>query len=272
MDLGAFKKIFWPEFIHRILGRFIGIIYFVPLLYFLIKKEIGKKEYKRYALIGFLIPFQGFVGWYMVKSGLKDSPFVSHFRLALHLILAALLYSLLFTAFLKNIPDLLIIGTDRNLAIYRFLWLASLKAVALQIFLGALVSGLDAGLLYNEFPLMGGSFVPDSLDFKNFGFSFFSDGVFVQFIHRLWAYSTFLITLYASYKSAGLRHRKINRALFWVFAALISQMSTGIATLLSSVALPWALSHQIGAFILLSSVLRLYLLFKGSSCNFAEKT
>ncbi len=258
MNLAAFKKIFWPEFIHRILGRSIGLLYFLPLIYFYLKGKVKKRDGPTYVFIAFLICLQGFLGWYMVKSGLVAVPFVSHFRLALHLTMAVIIYSLLLIRFMDNYCDILIIDREVNLSAYKSLSLLSLGALYVQIFLGALVSGLDAGLIYGEFPLMGGSLVPKGLSLN------FYDPVFVQFIHRLWAYTVAIILSYTSVKLLGLNHPKIRKLSLYIFLALCLQIALGIATLLYSVPLTLALLHQLGAVLLVSVVLRLYLLLRSS--------
>lgn len=172
MTLSEFKFIYLLEFIHRLLGRATGLIYILPLIYFYFKGIIKNRDILSYIIILLLFCVQGFMGWYMVKSGLVNHPSVSHFRLAFHLIIAVIIYYLLFYKLVKNYCDILLISSQTNLKLPLILCIASLAMIYVQIFLGALVAGLDAGLIYNSFPLMGGNFIPTEikdnfLSFKN---------------------------------------------------------------------------------------------------------
>jgi len=189
MTLEEFKFIFWWEFIHRLLGRIIGILFFVPLIYFTFKLSF-KNIFNLY-LIFVLICLQGFIGWYMVSSGLVDRIDVSHYRLSLHLLLAFIILSLIFWNYLslRNI-DLSFKKINKNLPII-FLLL-----ILIQIIIGAFVSGMDAGKIYNSWPLMGSGFFPDDNSIKNlFKLSVFNDPSLVQFIHRFLAYLILLFYL-----------------------------------------------------------------------------
>ena len=182
MSLQEFKIIFWWEWAHRFLGRLIGISFLLPLVYFTFK--VGFKKLINLYLIFILICFQGFIGWYMVSSGLVDRIDVSHFRLSIHLIIAFIIISLI----LWNYFHLkLVITFDRSLK--HFLPLIFLGLIYCQIIIGAFVSGMDAGQIYNSWPLMGSNYFPDDNKFLSlFKLSAFSDPSLVQFMHRNLAY------------------------------------------------------------------------------------
>ena len=254
MTLEEFKFIFWWEFIHRLLGRIIGILFFFPLLYFTFKLSF-KNIFNLY-LIFVLICLQGFIGWYMVSSGLVDRIDVSHYRLSLHLLLAFIILSLIFWNYLslQNI-DLSFKKINKNLPII-FLLL-----ILIQIIIGAFVSGMDAGKIYNSWPLMGSGFFPDDNSIKNlFKISVFNDPSLVQFIHRILAYLIllfYLIILIKIYKK-GLSG--LFKAIKVTGFLLVLQIIIGIFTLLFGAQIIVASIHQINSiFLVSSSVYFLYL-------------
>ena len=182
MTLEEFKIIFWWEFIHRFLGRFIGIFFLLPLIFFTLK--LGIKKTLNLQLIFILICLQGFIGWYMVSSGLVERIDVSHYRLALHLVLAFIILSLIFWNYLKykNIKSPI-----RRINTY--LPIIFVFILFTQIILGAFVSGMDAGKIYNTWPLMGTTYFPDDNSLINlFTITVFNEPSLVQFIHRNFAY------------------------------------------------------------------------------------
>ena len=253
ISLDDFKFIFWIEYIHRIWGRLIFLIFLIPLIIFLKKKYIPKKFKKHFLIILLLIILQGLFGWYMVKSGLNDVPDVNHYRLSIHLTMAFIIYGyLLFLTFSiydlkKNKKKL----TTKNKN-FHLLNLFLICLILITIFSGGMVAGLDAGLVYNTFPLMGDVFIPlDIWELKPKFINFFENPVTVQFEHRILGIITFtlilLIWLYARIKNLPLSvKRKVNILLL---VALI-QVSLGIATLMSYVETTLALIHQSGALIL----------------------
>ena len=188
MNLNEFKFIFWWEWAHRFFGRLIGLSFLVPLIYFSIK--IGFKKLTNLHLIFILICFQGFLGWYMVKSGLVNNVDVSHFRLSIHLLFAFIILSLIFWNFL----DLMYLR-EKDKKMKNFLPEIFIISIFLQIIFGAFVSGMDAGKIYNTWPLMGNSYFPDDNKIINlFKLSAFSDPSLVQYLHRNMAY--LILTLY----------------------------------------------------------------------------
>ena len=182
MTLQEFKIIFWWEWAHRFLGRLIGLSFLIPLLFFSIK--LGFKRLINLYYIFFLICFQGFIGWYMVSSGLVDRVDVSHFRLSLHLLVAFIILSLIIWNYLRLNYQ---VSNENKLSFYIpfiFIFL-----IFCQIAIGAFVSGMDAGKIYNTWPLMGSAFFPDDNQLVNlFNFEAFSDPSLVQFMHRNLAY------------------------------------------------------------------------------------
>ena len=166
MNIDDFKIIFYWEYFHRVLGRIIGIFFLLPLIYFHFNKKVNIKYLKICYLIMLLIIFQGIIGWFMVKSGLTNNVTVSHYRLALHLVVALIIISLLFWLILnirkkkyKNFFNL----SKKN---FPFLFLFLL--IFLQIIFGAFVSGLDAGRIYQTWPLMGYYFFPNDFRYESY--------------------------------------------------------------------------------------------------------
>ena len=188
MTLDEFKIIFWWEWAHRFLGRLIGLFFLIPLIYFSFKKGISQT--KSLFIIFILICFQGFLGWFMVKSGLVNRVDVSHFRLSMHLTTAFIILSLI----LWNILKYKNYSFINNHIIKYNLPLIFLFTIFLQIIFGAFVSGMDAGKIYNTWPLMGNNYFPNDSIFLNlFDIGVFSDPSLVQFIHRNLAYLILII-------------------------------------------------------------------------------
>jgi len=259
MNINEFKIIFWWEWVHRFLGRLIGICYLLPLIYFTIK--LGFRKLSKYYFIFFLICFQGFIGWYMVTSGLIDKVDVSHYRLALHLLIAFFIFSLTLWYYLKlkNI-DL----SHKKLKFY--FPLIFLILIFGQITIGAFVSGMDAGTIYNSWPLMGTSYFPDDNEFINiFTLNSFNDPSLVQFFHRNLAYIIFiyyLILVYKIYKNNFLRCFGPIKV---VGIILFIQILLGIITLLYGAQIYLASMHQISSIFLVGS--SIYFLYLNSNTN-----
>lgn len=261
MTLAEFKYIFWLEFIHRLAGRIVGLFFLLPLLYFMATGQIAKKSISTYFAILLLFCIQGFMGWYMVKSGLVSEPNVSHFRLAMHMIIATIIYTLLFYQLMKNSFDILIISHSVKLNSAKCYCLLAITLVYIQIFLGGLVAGLDGGLVYNSFPLMGSSFVPEEITWS-LSVSDFNEPVFVQFIHRMGAYAVCISVILLVISLLQIKHPKLTRAAYTITIAVILQMLLGVITIIYSVPILVALLHQIFAIILVSSILWAYFLIK----------
>ncbi len=194
MSMAEFKYIFWWEYIHRLLARIASLVFVLPFIYFLVKKFFSFKQIVLYSIISLLFFFQGFLGWYMVKSGLVSNTDVSHFRLSAHLLGGQIILSLIFYSILfRNVNKI-------YLNFYSYLVLSFLIIVFFQIVIGAFVSGLDAAKLYQTWPLMNGYFVPEDVFIKEFlNSKSYSSASHVQFLHRVVAYFTAFIFIFLFY-------------------------------------------------------------------------
>ena len=257
MSLAEFKFIFWLEFIHRLAGRVTGLVYLLPLLYFY-RQGIISRTTKVYPIILLLFAVQGFIGWYMVKSGLEKMPYVSHFRLALHLIIAFIIYTLLFWQLMINSYNNEMILPGVNLTSLKLLCGLSLAMIYLQIIIGGLTAGLDAGLVYNSFPLMGTKFIAEEISISTVGFESLNDPIFIQFLHRSCAYLIIVIVSMIIFKLCYINNSKLRIINYCIILALILQVSAGVLTIIYAVPIALALVHQIGAVILLSCLLWCY--------------
>ena len=247
MTLSEFKTIFWWEWGHRFLGRVIGISFLIPLVYFSFKIKFYKLL--NLYLIFFLICFQGFVGWYMVSSGLVDRVDVSHFRLSIHLLIAFLILSLIFWNYLKT---KVINNNTRRISV--FLPLIFLILVFIQIVVGAFVSGMDAGKIYNSWPLMGNTYFPNDNDFKDlFRLSAFSDPSLVQFMHRNLAYLIMFFYFLIFFKIYKNKIYDLYKSINILGIFIILQIILGIYTVIYGAQLYIAAMHQLSSIFLVSS-------------------
>lgn len=255
MDVHAFKGIFWLEYLHRLLGRTIGLVFVLPFLYFLWKGYIEKREWPRYALMFVLGGLQGLLGWYMVKSGLIDNPRVSQYRLAAHLIAAFMIYAYMFWVALTLLKDPA--RTARHPWFGRTLGLAAL--VTTTVISGAFVAGLDAGLIFNTFPKMGKFWVPPgAFALEPLWRNFFDNRATVQFDHRILAITTFcVIVVYWWFARRTNMPSRLRRGVNALLHTAILQIALGISTLLLVVPIPLAAAHQAVALALFTVVLYL---------------
>ena len=252
MSMSEFKIIFWWEWGHRFLGRLIGIFYLFPLIYFSFKVKISKLL--NLYFIFFLICFQGFIGWYMVSSGLVNRVDVSHFRLSIHLVLAFLILSLIFHNFLK-------IKVNHNVEskIHIFFPIIFLFLIFIQISIGAFVSGMDAGKIYNSWPLMGNSYFPNDNNIYNlFKISAFSDPSLVQFIHRNLAYFICFYYILVFYKIYKNKMYDLYNSINFLGLFIIIQVVLGIFTIIFGAQIYIASMHQISSIFLVSSCIYFY--------------
>jgi cytochrome c oxidase assembly protein subunit 15 len=258
--LQEFKQIFFWEYLHRLIGRIIGLVFIIPFIYFLIKKKLTPSLIKKSLFLFFLGALQGFFGWFMVKSGLQDRPDVSHYRLALHLITAFITYSFTFWFALElMLPK---IGNPVK-KLHRFA-LFILIITIIQIIYGAFVAGLDAGLIYNTFPKMNNQWIADNV----FAFSPWwknliehKDGV--QFVHRYMAYFVFISIIIFYFYSYKFKPNVIQtKGIIAMTIAVIIQFLLGVFTLLYHVPIVLGALHQIGAFFLLTTILFVLYSFK----------
>ena len=256
MSLQEFKVIFYWEYSHRLLAKFIGLISIVPLIYFSIKYKRFLKNYKKYFILFILIIFQGFVGWYMVKSGLDKNLDVSHYRLAIHLTIALIILSLSLWFFfdLNNIKKF-------NIKLPFKLTSIILALIILQIILGVLLAGLNGGLIYNTWPDMNGFFSPnDTILNDYFSLSVLNNPSIIQFLHRITAYLLLLLIILLN-----IFYYKLNldlKSILFFDLAIVIQIFLGIITLLSGVEIKYASLHQIGSILVLSSYL--YIFYKNT--------
>jgi heme a synthase len=256
MSMAEFQNIFFWEWLHRLWGRLIGVVYALPFFWFLLRRKLPRECTGRFWLLLALGGLQGVVGWFMVMSGLVDRPSVSHYRLALHLGMATLIFVLLLlTAWQLRYPAKRMAEMESvpgSLALHGWL---SLWMVALTMVWGAFVAGLDAGMFYNSFPLMDGTWLPSEFfDTKPFMLGLVENPALVQFVHRYLALTTAALLIALALRCvAGSRWPVQVRALGLVTGtAACLQAGLGIATLLTQVWIPLAALHQAGALILLA--------------------
>lgn len=252
--ISDYKFIYFWEWFHRFIGRIIGLVFIIPFIYFLIKKKLDIETIKKCIILLAMGAFQGFLGWFMVKSGLIDNPDVSHFRLALHLTFAFITFAYTLWVALD------LIYPEKNEVIQSLKSIAQFALVALiiQIIYGGFVAGLNAGLIHNHWPMMSdGQFIHDSVFIEQ-------DSLFknlvegksgVQFVHRTFAYIVVALIVFLVYKSKkfnvnSLQKKGLNTLLLFVFIQFI----LGILTLLLHVPMWLGLIHQLMAFLLLTAM------------------
>ncbi len=251
MSLDDFKSIFWWEYVHRLLGRLTGAVFFLPLLWFALRGRIPRALAWKLGGILALGAAQGALGWYMVQSGLVDDPRVSQYRLTAHLGIAFLIYA----AMLWIALDLLFPRAGpafRGLRRFAFALVALIFAMVLS---GGLVAGIRAGLAYNTFPLMNGNIVPPEIfSLEPWYLNFSSNMATVQFDHRLIAWLlAFLVPWFWLQVRRAVAPRRAKLAADLLLGALALQIALGIATLLLAVPVPLAAAHQAGALLVFSA-------------------
>ena len=257
MSLDEFKVIFYWEYIHRLLARFVGLFTLLPLFFFGLYFKNTKHYSNKYYWIFFLVCLQGFIGWYMVSSGLIENNDVSHFRLSIHLSLALFILCLIFwyildiyktKKFQNKIPNLLL--------------LFILKLIVLQIVFGAFLSGLDGGLIYNSWPDMNGSFFPNDVGYGDLiNTQLFNNPSIVQFLHRSTAYLLLFFIIILNY--IYLKKKYDFKYILFFDVAILFQIFLGIVTLISGVEIRYASLHQLGSILVLSSYF--LILYKNSN-------
>ena len=254
MVLQEFKYIFWWEYSHRLFVRLIGIVFIIPFIYFLIKRSLTKKQIIQLIIVFIFAIIQAVVGWWMVKSGLTDDPYVSQYRLSFHLTNAIIILSILLWLTLENFfPK----QNNFKLDVSGILLMIALFLCLLTIISGSFVSATDAGKSYNTFPLMDGKFVPEGyLIYENFFINFFENTIAIQFNHRWLAIFSFIWTIsiifYIINKEITFS-QKITCLIIFVLISL--QIILGIFTLIYNVPLILASIHQANATLLLCSLL-----------------
>ena len=260
MELSAFKTIYWWEWGHRQLGRFVGLVWFVGIVYFFATKTIPRGWKWRMVLVGLLGGLQGAIGWWMVSSGLAGRVVdVASYRLATHLGLAFIILSTLFWFILKlKRPEMELFQARRvrDAASARLATVLLVLAFA-QILLGALVAGIDAGRGYIDWPMMNGEFLPsESFDYVPLWRNLFENPALVQFNHRMLGYGLMIVGLFAWFKSRGEAHHKVRSGFKAVMLMLFIQMLLGIFTVIYAAPWHFAIVHQIGAIFVMLLILQ----------------
>jgi cytochrome c oxidase assembly protein subunit 15 len=252
--LSDYKFIYFWEWFHRFIGRIIGLVFIIPFVYFLIKKKLDIETIKKCGILLGMGAFQGFLGWFMVKSGLIDAPDVSHFRLSLHLTFAFITFA--YTLWVAL--DLIYPERKKIILPLRNLARITLAIVILQIIYGGFVAGLNAGLIHNHWPLMSdGQFFHESIALEKESWLLrLTEGKSgVQFVHRTLAYIVVGLILLLAYKSHSFEITHQQRKGLTVLVAIVFvQFTLGVFTLLFSVPFWLGLTHQVVAFFLLTAM------------------
>lgn len=252
--LEDFKDIYFWEWLHRFIGRMIGLVFFIPFVYFLITKQLSKSTIKKSIILMVLGSFQGFLGWYMVKSGLVDRPDVSHFRLAAHLTTAFITFAYTFWVALDLMfPNRKVIDKKfRNLVRW------GMTILLLQIIYGAFVAGLDAGFIHNHWPFMNeGKLIHETVytELKPVYQNFIEGRSGVQFVHRTLAYVVVIIILMIWYKSKQMALTNYQKKAVDALLILVGvQFLLGVLTIILAVPVWLGVLHQVGAFFLLTAM------------------
>ena len=252
----GFKSIFWLEYLHRLLGRLIGVVFFVPFVFFFVKGYVVRRQWPKYLLMFVLGGMQGLLGWYMVKSGLVDVPHVSQYRLTAHLVAAFIIYAYMFWVAMSLLFPA---PSDARPHPWYGKTLGLFALVSITVISGGFVAGLKAGKIYNTFPMMGDHWIPPGLmALEPLWRNFFDNMVTAQFDHRLLAITTFVMVVayWFRTRSADLpaRARPAANALLHT---VILQVALGIATLLFAVPVLLGAAHQGVAMILFTIALYL---------------
>ncbi len=256
MSIDAFKRIYYVEWAHRLLGRLIGVVFALPFVYFAVRRRISWSLMRRLSAIFLLGGLQGALGWFMVKSGLIDIPRVSPYRLTAHLGLAVAIYGFLVWIALDLISPR---ARDQTPTSLRRTGIIVTALVFVMILAGGFVAGTRAGFAFSTFPLMNGRFLPDGLyALSPWWTNVFENVATVQFNHRLLAYALVLATVFywwIARRSAA--SAAIRRGVDFLLAATATQSAIGIATLLLIVPIALAAIHQAGALIVFTTALYL---------------
>ena len=256
MTLSEFKVIYYWEYGHRILARLIGLFSIIPMIYLFFKFKKERKNISKYSVIFILICVQGFVGWFMVSSGLIENTDVSHYRLALHLSLALTILSIIFWFIMETIK-ISPFKKKFNNSFLNFFFIL----IILQIVLGAFLAGMDGGLIYNSWPDMNGNFLPNDINnIDLFLYSSLDNPSVVQFYHRFTAYLLFISLLFLNYYTY---RTKIDfKPVLILNIAIFVQIVLGIITLITGVKITYASLHQLGSVFVLTSFL--YIKYKNT--------
>ncbi|MFP3024367.1 MAG: COX15/CtaA family protein [Wolbachia sp.] len=249
MSMEEFRAIYLIEYVHRLIARLTGLVFVLPFIYFTLRRKIYKKAVIRLFMALLFGALQAFAGWYMVKSGLVTEPHVSHYRLALHLLLALIIFALLSYQFFdyQIRPKQTKLKISSDTLYYTGMILA---LIVIQIIFGAFVAGLNAGLIYNTFPLMDGQVVPEDLFFLHpIWLNIFENRATVQFIHRALALLILALVVILTVKNASVK------PVYIMLLSVVIQIILGVITLLLHIPIAIAIAHQVFSFILFGSSL-----------------
>lgn len=263
MTLEEFKFIFWWEWFHRVFARLIGVVFIIPLIYFLIKKKVSKSLLLRLPIVFMFGIFQAFVGWWMVKSGLSENPYVSPYRLTFHLLNALIIFSILLWIAMDYKHSLKTNFLSKPFS-QDFLVFFSIVLVFITIGTGGFMAGTNSGQSFNTFPLMNGKIIPDDYFLEDLGmYNIFENTVAINFNHRWFSIFVFFYIIFVCFKFIKFDNKKVPKILvILVLFFLTLQVALGIVTLLSNVYLPLASMHQTNSILLLSTLLISYHQFK----------
>ena len=254
MSMSEFKIIFLWEYSHRLLARIIGLLFLLPFIFFLYLNILNKNLIMQLSNIFLLILIQGTVGWFMVKSGLVENTSVSHYRLSIHLIIAFSIFFSLIWILLNSLNNKKkkIFDLTKSSITLKFL----LILLFLQIVLGAFVSGLDAGKIYQTWPTMNGKYFPN--DIKPYNLLDFNNPSTVQFFHRNIAYIIFFITIYLGFNILKNKRVDLYSKFLFFFLFILVQIILGILVLISGTNIYLASMHQISSIFLILAAIILY--------------
>ncbi|MGL9758480.1 MAG: COX15/CtaA family protein [Wolbachia sp.] len=247
ISMEEFQAIYLIEYVHRLVARLTCLVFVLPFIYFTLRRKIYKKVIIRLSIVLLFGVLQAFAGWYMVKSGLVTEPHVSHYRLALHLLLALVIFALFSYQFFdyQIRPKQTKLKISCNTKYYVGIILV---LIMIQIIFGAFVAGLNAGLIYNTFPLMDGQIVPEDLFFLHpMWLNIFENRATVQFIHRALALLILVLTAILTIKNASVK------PVYIMLFSVIIQIILGVVTLLLRIPIAIAIAHQVFSFILFGS-------------------
>ncbi len=252
MNINDFKVIYYWEYAHRLIARLIGLFAILPLVFIYLKHKSKLIKDLKYLSIFGLVCFQGFIGWFMVKSGLINNTDVSHYRLALHLSVALVVLSITFWFILENFNIKKFLTKIDNKFLFTFLFL-----IVVQIILGAFLAGLNGGLLFNTWPSMDGNLLPSDINkFDLYNSQILNNPSVIQFYHRLSAYLLIIFLIILNIVCY------LKRIEFWSITilnfAILFQIILGIITLLTGVKIYYASLHQLGSVFVLISFLNIY--------------
>ena len=259
MTLNEFKYIFWWEWFHRIFARAIGVVFLIPLIYFSFKKQIQSSLYIRLGIVFVFGLFQAVIGWWMVKSGLTENPYVSPYRLTFHLLNALIIFSILLWIAMdyRYSSNISFLSNPKTIEFYI---LVAVILIFITIATGGFMAGTNSGQSFNTFPLMNGKIIPDDYVIDDLGiYNIFENTVAINFNHRWLSIFVFFYILFVCFKFIKFDNKNISSTLVYlVLFFLTLQVILGIITLLSNVYLPVASLHQTNSILLLSTLLISY--------------